>query len=227
LGGVPRRIFPPPQATRASSIVGKVLRAMGSPLTKESRRATATAFTDARGTAAALSSIGAAPKAAGKLRPAQSAPVMSVPVSIRNCHADPSRSVTAPPGSSTECTRHSPVSFQGPDTKGHALVQKVLQAELVWGSTPLFLRLRRCIDFWERHAPSPVVTLVKHGIRAPWLVPPRLPVAPTVRPSTDVQKATAMMQNYAASGAVRQVEWAGTKHLVPWFLLGDQAPKCA
>jgi hypothetical protein len=100
---------------------------------------------------------------------------------------------------------------------GLALQTQVQQRESGWGDTPLPHRLQHCLDWWEKWAHPKIVQLLREGITPQWVKPPVLSV--TGRQAENLEQAKLIMQDYEKSGAVKKVDPAGTKHLLPWFLL--------
>ena len=158
-------------------------------------------------------------KAEERLSPAQPAAGASLCVGeIRNCPQGAELHATVLQHVSATETRHSPVRQRASES----LRARVQQEELLWGETPLFQRLRQRLAWWERHASPSVVQLVRYGVRAPWVRPPRLPVRPQLCSQDSEKAADSIFQEYEVVGAVKRVSWEGTAHLVPWFLLEKQ-----
>ena len=77
-----------------------------------------------------------------------------------------------------------------------------------------------------KHASPLVVSLIKHGLPADWILPP-----PRPRPlfhthaTEEIQDALAIMQEYLEVKAVRRVNLHSGMHFVPWFMIYKPKPR--
>ena len=102
------------------------------------------------------------------------------------------------------------------------LSENILKQEEKWGSTPLFLRLRKSFPFWKKIAPQKVLDLILHGVQNDLPLPGNLSQKSWQRAPSEVQLAQKILEEYAQTGAVKKVSAGGTGHLVPWFVLSKQ-----
>ena len=97
------------------------------------------------------------------------------------------------------------------------LERLIADREIVWSDTPLHLRLRKCLPWWQANAPPRIVRLIQEGIKPQWQKPPFLSIQG--RQGENLDQARKILGDYARSGAVQKVDAVGTKHLLPWFLI--------
>ena len=92
---------------------------------------------------------------------------------------------------------------------------------------PLFIRLRQALHYWRStlKAPGEVLQLIQQGVCPDWGHPPSLPIKTQSKSSQEIKNATDLLEDYAQQGAVKKVTWAGTKHLVPWFIISKPEPQ--
>ena len=88
------------------------------------------------------------------------------------------------------------------------------------------MRLRNRLQWWEQHASPLVVSLIKHGLPADWIL-----ALPRPRPlfhahaTEEIQDALAIMQEYLEVKAVRRVNLHSGMHFVPWFMIYKPKPR--
>ena len=85
-----------------------------------------------------------------------------------------------------------------------------------------FLSLRKNIHCWKTVADSEVLKLIQSGVQPNWERPPLLSCSRRNKSMADIHLATQILQDYQKVGAVTRVNWEGTKHLVPWFVITKQ-----
>ena len=87
-------------------------------------------------------------------------------------------------------------------------------------SSPSFLRVRTRIHNWRAMgAPGDVLQLLQEGVLPDLPLPERLSCVERKKSPEDVFLAEQVLQEYLAVGAVKEVPMAGSKHLVPWFVI--------
>ena len=57
------------------------------------------------------------------------------------------------------------------------------------------------------------------GAQPEWLEPPSLSIQGRYKSPVEIRKAQEILQENAQVGAVKKVPFAGTKQLVPWFII--------
>lgn len=86
-------------------------------------------------------------------------------------------------------------------------------------NTPLPYRLRQHYQWWEAHAPPPVLKLIRDGVEPAW-PEPVLGVHPCHRAEEEETAARTLMSEYIELGAAHLVtDLAPSKYLIPWFLV--------
>ena len=75
--------------------------------------------------------------------------------------------------------------------------------------------------WWERHAPTEVICLIKSGVPISWPLhnPPQLRLSPFHRSMADQVAGLQILKEYQQAGAVREVSLEDSKFLVPWFIV--------
>ena len=86
-----------------------------------------------------------------------------------------------------------------------------------------FQQVLDSLNWWVAHAPPQIVLLLQKGVEYDFPCP-QLPIRPCQRSAKDVQLATKVMEEYVQLGAAKEVPWAGTKYLVPWFFIQRTDP---
>lgn len=109
------------------------------------------------------------------------------------------------------------------------MVARVLEKDRpMAGQTPVELshipyrRLQSMLHWWKLHAPPSVCQMIVEGIMPQWSVAPTCSVQCQRKSQEEIAQVKEILQRYQAVGAVRQVPWQGTKHLVPWFVIAKQ-----
>ena len=97
-----------------------------------------------------------------------------------------------------------------------ALIEK---KDLECGPLPLYSRLQMALQWWNRHASWEVCQILSQGLQPNWKTPPSLSVRKHVRSLDQTSLAQKILADYSLSGAVKKVPFAGTMHLIPWFVL--------
>ena len=87
---------------------------------------------------------------------------------------------------------------------------------------PYFLRLRRSITWWEKHAPATTVKLIKHGVRPTFNLPEHLGSKVQRHSPQEEEQALQVLQEYMQVGAVIKNPPGITRHLIPWFVISKQ-----
>ena len=54
-----------------------------------------------------------------------------------------------------------------------SIVDKINLRKQEWGNTPLCERLRGSLPFWQKHASSEVLQIIREGFKPPWTQPPQ------------------------------------------------------
>jgi hypothetical protein len=85
-------------------------------------------------------------------------------------------------------------------------------------SLPPFQRLRMCISWWEKYAPQFVLNLISKGVE-PMFPKINLPRKEQKKSKEENELATKVMMEYVEAKAAREIQMAGTKYLVPWFVI--------
>jgi hypothetical protein len=90
---------------------------------------------------------------------------------------------------------------------------------------PAHLCVRERLVKWELiKAPVDVLQVIREGVLADWPCPP-LPLWPTVRSTSEVEKVLPLVADYIAAGALLEVPWSNSiQFLIPWFVLTKREP---
>ena len=87
---------------------------------------------------------------------------------------------------------------------------------------PYFLRLRKSLPWWEKHAPAATVRLIKQGVRPTFTLPDHLDSKQQKHSPQEEAQALKVLQEYMQVGAVIKDPPGLTRHLIPWFVISKQ-----
>ena len=95
-----------------------------------------------------------------------------------------------------------------------ALSKNTLQPE-----EPYFLRLRKALPWWEKHAPKATVKLIQNGVFPTMPLPDYLGSKQQHHTPQEEKQALQVLQEYMQVGAVVKNPAGITRHLIPWFII--------
>jgi len=87
---------------------------------------------------------------------------------------------------------------------------------------PYFLRLRKALPWWEKHAPLSTVKLIQEGVHPSFPLPDYLESKPQFKTAKEEAQAMEVLSEYMEVGAVIKNPPGPTRHLVPWFVISKQ-----
>ena len=87
---------------------------------------------------------------------------------------------------------------------------------------PYFLRLRKALPWWEKHAPRDTLALIQEGVQPSFPLPVFLESKKQVKSAQEEAQALQVLEEYMEVGAVIKDPPGPTKHLVPWFVISKQ-----
>lgn len=105
---------------------------------------------------------------------------------------------------------------------GEALQTKIEKHETSLKNIPLFQRPLVRWKWWKTHASKEVWNLIWRGVAPEWEIEPSIPWRERQHTPQEIEEATKILSEYQESGAVTPVKMAGTKYLVPWFIIVKQ-----
>ena len=88
---------------------------------------------------------------------------------------------------------------------------------------PPFERLRACLSWWETHAPSFVLKLIRQGVE-PTYQPWGMKFLVQEKSQEDINLATEVMAGYVEAQAAKKVAPRDSVYLVPWFVIQKTEP---
>ena len=87
-------------------------------------------------------------------------------------------------------------------------------------TVPSFHRLRSHLSWWEANGASQdVLKWIRQGVTVDYPLPSSLSLRQQNATPEQIDLAQQVLQEYKEAGAVRPVTWAGTRHLITWFVL--------
>ena len=84
---------------------------------------------------------------------------------------------------------------------------------------PYFLSLRKCLPWWEKHAPLSTLKLIQEGVKSSFPLPEFLDSKPQFKTAKEEAQALEVLSEYMEVGAVVKNPPGPTRHLVPWFVI--------
>ena len=87
---------------------------------------------------------------------------------------------------------------------------------------PYFLKLRKALPWWEKHAPRDTLALIQEGVHPSFPLPEYLESRNQVKSAQEVAQALEVLSEYMEVGAVIKDPPGETRHLVPWFVISKQ-----
>ena len=124
-------------------------------------------------------------------------------------------------------TQAKEASTQEPMAQGiHPLQAQLLSAiqvnEEKFLNVPIRNRLEMCMHWWETHATSEVLQLIREGVKEDRCLPLTVGFSTQEKTQEELKLAERILEDYEKSGAVRKVNSSETRHLIPWFILSKE-----
>ena len=100
--------------------------------------------------------------------------------------------------------------------------QRHLSSKTMTLEEPYFLRLRKSLPWWEKHAPAATVKLIRQGVQPTFKLPDHLDSRGQKHSPREEAQALKVLQEYMQVGAVIKNPPGLTRHLIPWFVISKQ-----